>query len=317
MGWNDHIDDSELANLPPEAYGNIFDTDGPFDPNDHWLETADEDDQKTAMREWFLARYCDPAQETPYNGREGGYLFVNGGPYDPADELPERFSGIVDDELINEVVEDLHGEAGGDEWAPIRNEYSDEEDWLQLEIDSRDAPLLRLKTRTEEARQVLTLTGSPQARELAKLLVFSNGVGALEAFLWETADFWFKNDDTALHDIITNLSKFKDEKIKLGDIFKKQARLREDVLRYLQSIVWHRWREVKLVFKAGLHISLPNFDIFKDALVKRNDIVHRCGHTKDGAIVSLSDAEINDLLCEVEKFCSEVNTLLSSRKNPK
>lgn len=85
MGWNDHIDDSELANLPPEAYENIFDTDGPFDPNNHWLETADEDDQKTAMREWFLARYCDPAQETPYNGREGGYLFVNGGPYNPAD----------------------------------------------------------------------------------------------------------------------------------------------------------------------------------------------------------------------------------------
>ena len=60
MGWNDHIDDSELGNLPPEAFS-PFDVDGPFDPQDHWLETADEEEQRIAMREWFLARFCDPA----------------------------------------------------------------------------------------------------------------------------------------------------------------------------------------------------------------------------------------------------------------
>jgi hypothetical protein len=118
MGWNDHMDDSELSNLPSEAHNNMFAVDGPFEPSNSWLETADREDQRIAVREWFLARYCDPAHETPYNGREGGYQFIHGGPYDPADEIPARFANIVDDDLIDEVVEELHGDVGN-EWVPV------------------------------------------------------------------------------------------------------------------------------------------------------------------------------------------------------
>lgn len=40
MGWNDHMDDDDdVSNLPPEARGNAFDTDGPFDPDDRWLRS--------------------------------------------------------------------------------------------------------------------------------------------------------------------------------------------------------------------------------------------------------------------------------------
>jgi hypothetical protein len=51
MGWNDHMDDSELSNLPSEAHDNMFDADGPFEPSDSWLETADRDHQRIAVRE--------------------------------------------------------------------------------------------------------------------------------------------------------------------------------------------------------------------------------------------------------------------------
>ncbi len=68
MGWNDHLDDSELSNLPPEAYGNVFDVDGPFDPCDAWLETADRDEQLTAIREWFLARFAILRKTRPITG---------------------------------------------------------------------------------------------------------------------------------------------------------------------------------------------------------------------------------------------------------
>ena len=78
-------DDDERQNLPPEAYDHLGD---PFEIDDGWLRTASDDEKLTAMRSWFLTRYCDPAQETPYNGREGGYMFVHGGPYGPAEVLP-------------------------------------------------------------------------------------------------------------------------------------------------------------------------------------------------------------------------------------
>ena len=71
------------------------------------------------MRAWFHARYCDPAEETPYNGREGGYQYIYGGPFDPADILPERFSHIVDEKVIKDVIDEMNQEVG-DQWAPMQ-----------------------------------------------------------------------------------------------------------------------------------------------------------------------------------------------------
>ena len=67
----------------------------------------------TDMIEWFKSEYEDPAQGVPYNGREGGYQYVNGGPYNPIEVLPDKFEG-QDEEKIDEAVEELLLE--GHEW---------------------------------------------------------------------------------------------------------------------------------------------------------------------------------------------------------
>ncbi len=156
------MDGGELSNLPSEAHDNMFDVDGPFEPNNSWLETANRDDQRIAVRERFLARFCDPVHETPYNGREGGYQFIHGGSYDPADEIPSRFADIVDDDLIDEVVKELHDEVG-EEWARIRESHPDDyyDDRFDLDVYTPNEPLSRLRDRIRQAQQVLTLTGSP------------------------------------------------------------------------------------------------------------------------------------------------------------
>ena len=67
--------------------------------------------------EWFRQYYEDPANETPYNGREGGYLYFYGGPYSAEYELCENFEDIVQEEAITEAV-DIIQEDGTWEWAP-------------------------------------------------------------------------------------------------------------------------------------------------------------------------------------------------------
>ncbi len=47
--------------------------------------------QKEYIRHWFHSNFEDPAQETPYNSREGGYLYIWGGPYNAHDELYGEF----------------------------------------------------------------------------------------------------------------------------------------------------------------------------------------------------------------------------------
>ena len=48
-------------------------------------------------------------------GREGGYIYVQGGPYDAEEELPEEFEEIVGEEPIMSLVKELSGLAN--EWA--------------------------------------------------------------------------------------------------------------------------------------------------------------------------------------------------------
>src|SRR6185437_5627783 len=59
------------------------------------------------MKEWFLANYTDPVENTPYESAEGGYIFIWGGPYDPREELDTQFGGDVPDEIIQELADEL------------------------------------------------------------------------------------------------------------------------------------------------------------------------------------------------------------------
>ncbi len=314
MGWNDHMDDGDdISNLPPEAMGNLFDVEGQFDPNDHWLRTADEKHQLIAMRAWFHARYCDPAHETPYNGSEGGYLFVDGGPYNPSTELHGRFGDIVDDSLIEKVVDEMVEEVS-DQWAPIRPEPLDDYDArFDFELVDADEPRLRVSKRLADCRQVLNLQGEAEAVALARRLVFGAVIGVLESFLWELSQHWIEASDDALRGCVTKLPAIRDEQIKLGDVFERHENIRAHVKGHLQNTVWHRWDKVGVIYRSGLGISLPSLKVFDVALVKRHDIVHRSGRTKDGEEVYVTNTEIEDLSHTVEKFAEEVSDLAKKR----
>ncbi len=69
--------------------------------------------------EWFHARYEHPDNETPYEGREGGYIWVDGGPYDAREVLSDNFDE-VDEEIIEAAVEKVES-IGISEWAPVRS----------------------------------------------------------------------------------------------------------------------------------------------------------------------------------------------------
>lgn len=67
--------------------------------------------------DWFHHFYEDPANETPYNSRAGGYLYIKGGPYSAEEELRENFEDMVSEDAILEAVEDIQSD-GLYDWAP-------------------------------------------------------------------------------------------------------------------------------------------------------------------------------------------------------
>lgn len=110
-----------------------FTFDAVFEPNDDWesgedhadlpdltgdqLQALSPEKQQEYIIAWFHSQFWDPAQETPYDGREGGYQYVHGGPYETRGELEDKFGGIVDDAIIESAVDEIEVD-GTYEWAP-------------------------------------------------------------------------------------------------------------------------------------------------------------------------------------------------------
>jgi len=80
------------------------------------VEGLDEDEAVEAMVEWFRDNFEDPAEETPYEGAEGGYIYIWGGPYDAREELEDAFPE-ADEEAIRLAVDEVQS-GGLFDWAP-------------------------------------------------------------------------------------------------------------------------------------------------------------------------------------------------------
>ena len=313
MSHYDHWNDSELSNLPQEAWGNVADVDGPFDPDDRWLRRAHKDDQLIALKEWFQARFWDPANATPYNSAEGGYMYFDGGPYHPGDELQTRFGGVVESKVIEKAAHELRMMVG-DDWARIRSEpddYFDER--FTLEVPDLSAPYQQLQGRLSGCLSVLQLSGNASAELLARHMVFSAVIGVLESFLWETVQFWVGTRRDVLQAVVTNVPALAEQQLPLGSIFERHDAIEKEVNGYLQNLVWHRWDKVAVLFKLAMGVSPPTFKPFTAAVEKRHDIVHRSGHDKNGKPISVSDAEIVDLSLKVDAFAKELSDRLREK----
>lgn len=81
------------------------------------LQTLSPEKQQEYIIAWFHTQFWDPANETPYDGREGGYQYVHGGPYETRGELEDKFGGIVAEKVIESAVDEIEID-GTFEWAP-------------------------------------------------------------------------------------------------------------------------------------------------------------------------------------------------------
>lgn len=99
------------------------------------------------MLEWFAANFEDPAESTPYESAEGGYIWIWGGPYDAREQIEGMFD--LSERELNAVVDEIQSD-GIYEWAPhtsrVRPEPDDDRD---VEPDREDLRALLTELRGE------------------------------------------------------------------------------------------------------------------------------------------------------------------------
>jgi hypothetical protein len=79
--------------------------------------TDPEDAAYHFLESWFLARYEPPVEVCPWDGAEGGYQWIWGGPYDAEEALTDTWGDIFTEDFLADVAARLCEEADCDEWS--------------------------------------------------------------------------------------------------------------------------------------------------------------------------------------------------------
>jgi hypothetical protein len=307
MGHNDRLEKAR-PELPAEAGA---DTRSGFEPDDEWMKGAAPELRQEAMRAWFVSRYWDPANDTPYNSEEGGYLYIHGGPYDAEEELYVRFGDTCSDEAIRAVIDDVESD-GITEWAPIHTE-PDYDQVFELEIDTRRNPCQFFERRLAEIDALLTGAIPEALQPLLRQLLYSSLIAALEAYLADTVSYWVNADNEVLKRFVTNCEEFKQRKLSLAEIFERMDDLTKEVEGYLQQLVWHRLDKVGPLMSSAFGIEMPEIGPLMKHIAVRHDIVHRGGKTKEGKTIDVGVGAVNALRESVTVFVNALESKLEAR----
>lgn len=280
--------------------------------SDDWLRCTDREAQLEFMRSWFFERFEDPAESTPYNSAEGGYLWMWGGPYEARDELERNFSGIVPDDVLDELANEL--ETNCSEWAPVRSLSDYDEDLAEYISQITDfyhnftSAILNIENLLE--KQI-----HGKASITLYRLLYVNVIMALETYLSDAFISTVSNSKVFMRKFVETTPEFQAEKLPLSEIFEAMDSIESRARSYMVELVWHQLRRVKQMYRDTLGIEFPNDlgDLFRAILV-RHDIVHRNGKTKSNEEVYIDSTQIRDLISAAEGLAQFIDEQLSSIK---
>jgi len=267
------------------------------------------EEQMETMRAWFLENYEDPAERTPYESREGGYIYIWGGPYDAHDEL-SIFGGYVPDDVIEELAHDLSMECP--EWTSAAKPSDYEDDYLELILADNEY-FKSFNDSIEHVNEILAadLGGAAQAHLYG--LLYTSVITAVETYLSDAFINIVLNDNAHLRTFVERNPEFAKKTFKLSEVFSKYERIKGEVKDYLLSQLWHNIKKIKPMYKATLDVSFPaELGPIIKAINIRHDLVHRNGKNKDGEQVVVTKEMIEELISEASMFINHINEQLDT-----
>ena len=264
------------------------------------------DGQAEYLKTWFFQNYADPVESCPYISREGGYLYIYGGPYDARDEL-SVFSDAVSEEVIEAVAQDLETQCF--EWSGIPEPEAYEHRFLDLILSDKDH-YSSVESSIESVQQLIQAPVEGEASQHLRQLLFVSCITAMESYLFDVFVHAVMTDEKFLKRYVKTNKDFKKEKLPLSEIFDAHAEIKNKAKLHLLGKVWHNLAWVKEMYKQTLGIEFPNDDdleyLFK-AVQTRHHIVHRNGKDADGLKVEVSESDLRVLIHAVQSLITDIN----------
>ena len=269
------------------------------------------EEQKEMMRSWFFENYEDPVHRTPYESREGGYIYIWGGPYNAYDEL-SIFSGYVPDDVIEELAHDLSMDCP--EWTSAEKPSDYDDDYFELIISDNEY-YKSFNDAINHIKDILRSNVTDSAKIHLLRLLHVSVITAIETYLSDAFINTVINDKDKMRKFVENNPEFKKKTFNFSEIYQIYGNIESEVKKYLLSLMWHNLTKVRPIYKSTLDIDFPEKDvvdfIFK-AIKKRHDLVHRNGKSTDGEEIAISEENIEELISYASFFIDIINSRLDS-----
>ena len=269
------------------------------------LKEKDKETQIEVMKQWFSRSYENPAENTPFESKEGGYIYIWGGPYNAKEELTEEFYGIIPEDVINELADELEWECS--EWSGIPTEDRYDKYYYDV-ISANTASHGTLTEALTNIRMLAETDLSENLNNFLNMMLYVNVITALETFLSDAFISTVLNNDQLIRKFVKSNTDFSERKIALNDIFETVDNINIEVRKYLLDLIWHNLAKVKNLYKYTLEIDFPdNMEKLYRAVAIRHDIVHRSGKTKAGKTIEITKENLIELLDEVKSFADQID----------
>lgn len=273
-------------------------------PPESVLSQLDREEQIEAMKEWFFEHYTNPVHNSPYISAEGGYQYIWGGPYDAQEELEKEFGGIVPEDVIEEVADELNRTTT--EWTGNADEHVLDEYEFEVAQSTEHRASFDDALTTVEA-----ILNAEFRKDLSQPLwrqQYAAVFSALESYL---SDFFYASihaDDALFNKFVEVNKDFQKIKLSLSDIIKEHKKIQQTVREYLSGLSWHNLPRIEPFYELVLGIKFDQQFFIKltTAVLIRHDIVHRNGKKIDGTEIVLSRDQIAELISWVREFVQHI-----------
>lgn len=268
--------------------------------------------QLDVMESWFYENYEDPAERTPYESAEGGYIWIWGGPYDAREELESEFGEVISDDVIDELVEKLERDCI--EWAPTPS-TDDYDNYLVDDIAEITEYYHNFSGAILDIEHLLMMSVDISIEQCFNRLLYVNVITALETYLSDAFINTVAMSPALMRRFIETTPEFQSEKVPLAEIYIALEGLERKARSYLIDVVWHHLDRAQKMYRATLGVEFPSdLGSLYRAILKRHDIVHRNGKTKDGEEIIILRDDIEAIKDAVEQFVKDVDQIVAQTR---
>ena len=152
--------------------------------------------------------------------------------------------------------------------------------------------------------EVLTHLKMPDEvlKDVLNRQMFIGVIGTMETFLADVFINLTFDNDKYFRNFIETHPEFQKRKFELKEIFEQSDKLKETAKKVMLDTIYHNLPTVREMYRDTFEIDFPKIKEVYEYVLKRHDLVHRNGKTKEGEIVVTDEKAIEGLIKTVNEL---------------